>query len=377
MNLSDICRKFVGLGLLACLVSPVEAREPWTAEQANAWYAEQPLLVGCNFTPSTAINQLEMWQAETFDPKTIERELGWAQGLGFNSVRVFLHHLLWQQDPDGFLKRVDEFLALADKHQIKVMLVPLDGVWDPLPKSGRQPDPRPHVHNSGWVQSPGAEILADPARHDEIRPYIEGLVRRFRSDRRVVVWDLFNEPENPNTNSYGTVGRKTEIPEKAKRSTELLAKVFAWARNCDPEQPLTAGVWMGPWPAHEKLSPIEKLMIEQSDVISFHNYGDLSHVKLRVEQLRRYHRPILCTEYMARPAGSRFEPLLAYFKEQKIAAYNWGFVAGKTQTQYPWDSWQKSYSQEPELWFHEILRPDGTAYDQREANYIQRITGAK
>ncbi|MFO0917238.1 MAG: cellulase family glycosylhydrolase, partial [Planctomycetaceae bacterium] len=367
---------FVLIFALVCAV-PAAAREPWTAAQANAWYARQPWLVGCNFAPSTAINQLEMWQAETFDPKTIDRELGWAHDLGFNSVRVFLHHLLWQQDADGFLKRVDEFLAIADKHQIKVMLVPLDGVWDPLPKLGRQREPRPHVHNSGWVQSPGAEILANPARHDEIRPYIEGLVRRFRTDPRVVVWDIFNEPENPNTNSYGTAGTKTEIPDKGKRSLEMLDKVFTWARNCDPEQPVTAGVWMGPWPDHEKLSPIDKLMIEQSDVISFHNYGDLTHVKPRVEQLRRYHRPILCTEYMARPAGSRFDPLLAYFREQKIAAYNWGFVAGKTQTQYPWDSWQKAYSQEPDVWFHEILHRDGKPYDAQEAAYIRRITGAK
>lgn len=357
------------------LASAALAREPWSQEQANEWYAKQPWFVGCNFTPSTAINQLEMWQADSFDPATINVELGLAQGLGFNSVRVFLHHLLWEQDRDGFLKRMEQFLEIADMHKIGVMFVVLDGVWDPQPKLGKQRAAKPHVHNSGWVQSPGAELLGNPNRHAELEPYIRGVIHHFRNDRRIHAWDLFNEPDNPNTNSYGEKGSKTELGNKAEMATRLLKQVFAWARRAEASQPLTAGVWMGPWPDHEKLSPIERLMIEESDIISFHNYGDLSQLRLRVEQLRRYGRPILCTEYMARPVGSRFEPLLAHMKEQKVAAYNWGFVAGKTQTQYPWDTWQKKYAAEPRVWFHEIFRADGTPYDLREVEYIRHVTG--
>ncbi len=359
------------------LTAVVEARDRWTPEQANAWYARKPWLVGCNFNPSSAINQLEMWQADTFDPQTIDRELGWAEELGFNSVRVYLHNLLWAQDREGFLKRVERFLALADQHGIGVVMVPLDAVWDPQPKLGRQRAPRPHVHNSGWVQAPGAEILGDPKRHDEIRPYITGLIGRFRNDNRIHAWDVFNEPDNANTNAYGKEGANTELENKAEMATLLLGKVFAWARRADPSQPLTAGVWLGPWPSHERLSPIEKIMIEESDVISFHSYEGLEHVRPRVEQLRRYGRPIFCTEYMARPNGSRFDPVLGYFKQEKIAAYNWGFVAGKTQTNYPWDSWRKQYTAEPDVWFHEILRPDGSPYDRREVDYIKSLTGQK
>ncbi|MDP7016038.1 MAG: hypothetical protein QGG36_09580 [Pirellulaceae bacterium] len=353
------------------------ARERWTPQQANAWHARQPWLVGCNFNPSTAINQLEMWQADTFDPETIDRELKWAADLGFNSVRVYLHNLPWREDRDGFVKRIERFLTIADKHGVGVMLVPLDGVWDPQPKSGKQREPRPHVHNSGWLQAPGAAILGDPKRHDELRPYITGLIRHFRKDPRIHSWDLFNEPDNSNVNSYGERGAKTELPNKARMATQLLKKVFVWAREADPTQPLTAAVWLGPWPDHDKLAPIEKVMLEESDVISFHNYGGLSHVRPRVEQLRRYGRPILCTEYMARPNGSRFDPLLGYFKQQKVAAYNWGFVAGKTQTNYPWDSWRRKYTAEPEVWFHEILRRDGTPYDAKEVDYIKRVTGGR
>src|SRR5688572_1127039 len=161
-------RRLLVLVAFACsFVASTAARDQWTPQQANAWHAKQPWLVGCNFSPSSAINQLEMWQADTWDPETIDRELGWAADLGFNSVRVFLHDIPWKQDREGFLKRVDKFLDLADKHDIGVMICIFDSVWDPYPKAGKQREPRPFVHNSGWVQSPGAEILGDPARHDE------------------------------------------------------------------------------------------------------------------------------------------------------------------------------------------------------------------
>jgi hypothetical protein len=131
----------------------------WSADQANQWYAKQAWQVGSNFLPSTAVNELEMWQPETLDPPTIDRELGWAQGLGTNTMRVFLHNLLWQQGSQEFLRRIDRFLQIAEKHRIRITFVLLDSVWDPQPHLGLQPAPRPHVHNSRWVQAPGAELL--------------------------------------------------------------------------------------------------------------------------------------------------------------------------------------------------------------------------
>lgn len=351
-----------------CEKSP-QPRAQWTTEQANAWSAKQRWLVGCNFTPSSAINQLEMWQADTWDPATIDRELGWAQDLGFTSVRVFLHDLLWQQDRAGFLKRMDQFLAMADKHKIGVMFVLFDGVWDPFPKAGKQRDPVPHRHNSGWVQSPGADILRDPAKQDALKDYVQGVVGHFRNDRRVVVWDVFNEPDNP-VPQY----RNVELPNKAEMALMLLKKTFTWAREVGPSQPLTCGVWIGNWSDESRLSAMERCQLEESDVISFHSYAKLDEVKKCVASLNRYHRPILCTEYMARPQGSTFDPVLGYLQEQKVGAYNWGFVDGKTQTIYPWDSWEKTYTAEPSPWFHDILRRDGTAYDAKEVDYIKSVT---
>jgi hypothetical protein len=359
--------------LLAGCASPhrVEPRAQWTPEQAQRWQASKPWLVGCNFSPSTAINELEMWQAETWDPATINRELGWAQDLGFNSVRVFLHNVPYDQDPKGFLKRMDQFLGLAHQHRIGVMFVLLDSCWDPVVKPGKQRAPVPHLHNSGWVQCPGKEILRDPARHDELKPYIQGVIGHFRKDPRVDCWDLFNEPDN-----IGSEYRDTDLPNKPELALLLIRKAYAWAREVNPSQPLTSAVWRGDWSDPAKLNPMEQAQLDESDVISFHNYSKLPEAERCVQNLHRYHRPILCTEYMARPAGSRFDPVLGYFKQQGVGAYNWGFVSGKTQTIYPWDSWKKKYTAEPPLWFHDILHTDGTPYDPEEVRYIKAVTGA-
>jgi hypothetical protein len=357
------------LGCSTASQQNVQARGRWSEAQANAWYAKQPWLVGANFGPSTAINQLEMWQSDTWDPKTIDRELGYAEGIGFTSVRVFLHDLAWKQDPKGFINRMDKFLEMADKHHIGVMFVIFDSVWDPFPKAGKQREPKPHVHNSGWVQSPGYHILADPSKQNELRAYVKDVVGHFANDRRVQVWDVFNEPDNP-VPQY----RKVELPNKKEAALRLLKLTFQWAREMNPSQPLTSGVWIGNWGDTNKLTPTEQVQLNESDIITFHNYAKLPELKKCVNNLRRYNRPIVCSEYMARPMGSTFDPNLGYMKEQHVGAYNWGFVAGKTQTIFPWDSWEKEYGDEPPRWFHDIFRADGTPYDQNEVRYIRSLT---
>jgi hypothetical protein len=361
----------LGTSLLFSL--PSLAADRWSQEKANTWYAAKPWLVGANFIPSTAINQLEMWQADTFDLPTIDRELGWAHDLGFTSVRVFLHHLLWEQDSAGFLKRIDMFLAVAEKHQIGVMFVPFDSCWDPFPKLGKQHDPVPHRHNSGWVQSPGADDLKNPARLPALEAYIKGVVGHFKDDKRIDLWDIYNEPDNNNGSSYGP----QELKNKLDLTLALIQKEIGWIREINPSQPITSAPWLGNWGDPNKLSAMEKIQLENSDVISFHSYAKLEEVKKCVENLRRYKRPIICSEYMARPQGSTFDPVLGYFKEQKVGAYNWGFVSGKTQTIYPWDSWKKQYTAEPPVWFHDIFRADGSAYRPEEVAYIKSVTAKK
>lgn len=360
-----------GLPLTVRAQAQTSEAQRWSAGRANEWSARTGWLVGCNFIPSTAINQLEMWQADTFDPKTIDRELGWAEGLGFNSVRVFLHNLLWQQDSAGFLDRMEQFLQIADRRHIRTMFVIFDSCWDPNPKLGPQHAPVPFRHNSGWVQSPGNEYMEHPERLEELKPYVTGVIGHFRDDRRIAFWDLFNEPDNLNENSYN----KEETARKRAAALELLKDVFAWAREANPTQPISSGVWRGDWPDPVHLSDFEKVQLGDSDIITFHCYAKLDETEKCVRHLRRYDRPIVCTEYMARPAGSTFNPILGYFKRQHVGAYNWGFVSGKTQTIYPWDSWTKKYTSEPAVWFHDIFRADGTPYDPAEVAYIRGLTG--
>jgi hypothetical protein len=337
----------------------------WTPEAAHAWYAKQPWLVGSNYLPADAINQLEMWQAETFDAKRIDTELGWAEGLGMNTMRVFLHDLPWQQDSAGFQKRIDTFLGICARHKIKPLLVLFDSVWDPNPRLGRQREPRPGVHNSGWLQSPGAAALADESQYPRLKAYVEGVVGAFANDDRVLAWDLWNEPDNLNSSSYG----KLEVKNKALLVEALLPRVYAWARAAKPRQPLTSGLW------HEDASGVAKEQLELSDIVSFHNYGPPAKFRAEVKRLAEYGRPILCTEYMARPMGSTFETILPVAKELKVGAINWGFVAGKSQTFLPWDSWQRPYvDRQPAVWFHDIFRENGEPYRPAEAEFIRAIT---
>ncbi len=343
--------------------------ERWTEKQASDWYAREPWLVGSNYTPAYAINQLEMWQADTFDPKRIDLELGWAESIGMNTMRVFLHDLLWQQDAAGFRKRIDTFLQIAAKHHIKPLFVLFDSVWDPNPQLGKQHEPRPGVHNSGWVQSPGAKALEDPSQYPRLEAYVKGVVGAFAKDPRVLGWDVWNEPDNTNDGNYPDAKNKVALV------LTLLPQVFDWVREAHATQPLTSGVWNGDWSAPDKLDATEKIQIGMSDVISFHSYDKPEEFEKLVLQLQQFHRPIICTEYMARTNGSTFQGILPIAKKYNVAAINWGLVAGKTQTYFPWDSWRHAYTvREPAVWFHDVFRADGTPYSQDEVNFIRTIT---
>ena len=355
--------------LQALLTAAQETR--WSEDKANAWHAKQPWLVGANFIPSNAINQLEMWQPDTFDAAEIDKELGWAQEIGMNTMRVFLQDLLWQQDPEGFKRRIDTFLVISAKHHIRPIFVLFDSCWDPYPRLGPQHPPIPGVHNSGWVQSPGRKALEDSTEYPRLKAYVQGVVGAFANDDRILAWDVWNEPDNANESSYG----KEEAQNKAELVRKLLPQAFAWAREEHPVQPLISGIWRGDWSSPDNLDPIPRIQVENSDLISFHNYSWPEDFEQRVGWLEQYHRPIICTEYMARGVGSLFDTILPIAQKHRVAAINWGLVQGKTQTHLPWDSWYRPYTlQQPTVWFHEVFHPDGTPYRQREAELIRSLT---
>jgi hypothetical protein len=359
----------------ACLSTPTAlAQSPrWTEQKANSWYAQQPWLVGSNYVPKSAINQLEMWQEATFDPAEIDTEFTWAEAMGMNTMRVFLHDLLWQQDAPGFQKRIDRFLTIAAQHHIRPVFVLFDSCWDPLPHLGPQHPPVPGVHNSGWVQSPGAAALADPNQYPRLKAYVRGVVGAFAKDDRILAWDVWNEPGADNAGSYP----KEELKNKTARVTALLPQAFEWAREANPMQPLTSGVWaVDTSPDGADLGDLQQIQLRESDIITFHNYSCPEYFKREVGRLKKYNRPVICTEYMARSVGSTFDTVLPIAKQEQVGAINWGFVAGKTQTYLPWDSWEHPYVlSQPPVWFHEVLRADGTPYREAEVALIRQLTG--
>lgn len=358
--------------LLLCHVAVAAQGQRWSEQKANEWYQKQPWLIGSNYNPASAINQLEMWQADSFDPKRIDLELGWAEQLGMNTMRVYLHDLLWQQDAEGFKRRLDEFLTIAARHRIKPIFVLFDSVWDPNPQLGKQRAPKPGVHNSGWMQSPSRKALQDPAERPRLEAYVKGVVGAFARDERILAWDIWNEPDNTNQGSYGEL----EPKNKVELVLALLPKAFAWARAAGATQPLSSGVWKGDWSSPEKMTEMDRVQIEQSDVITFHNYDSPTELEKRINWLKRYNRPLICTEYMARGNGSFFIGSLPVAKVHNVGMINWGLVQGKSQTHLPWDSWQRPYTdREPSIWFHEVFRTDGTPYIQEEVDFIKRMTG--
>ncbi|MEY2916392.1 MAG: hypothetical protein RIS73_106 [Bacteroidota bacterium] len=347
-------KKYFTIILLQLVFLNCFSQNIWPAAKANNWYKQQGWLVGADFLPSTAINQLEMWQAQTFDASTIDKELGWAANIGMNVMRVYLHDLAWKADATGFKKRIDIFLSIAAKHKIKILFCIFDDCWNPDATIGKQPEPKPGVHNSGWVRSPAMAVHNDSTQWSYLEKYVKDILTTFKNDKRILMWDLYNEPAN---SGYGM------------GSLPLLKKVFAWAWAVRPLQPVTAGVWFMDFPA------INAYQLQHSDVITFHNYDDTVSMKKAIDSLQKRGRPVICTEYMARKNNSKFETHLPILKRYNVAAINWGLVSGKSNTIFPWGS--KEGSAEPTPWFHDVFRKDGTAYDAKETELIKNLSTRK
>ena len=341
-----------GVLAAACSVKPSHR---WTSEEANKWYEGQGWLSGCDYIPASAINQIEMWSGSTWDPSRIDEELGWAEELGFNTMRVFLSSVVYANDPAGMKSRMKEFLSICDRHGIKPLFVFFDDCWDPESAYGPQRAPKPGIHNSGWVQDPSAARRADTTvLYKELEAYVKDIVGTFRNDSRILLWDLYNEP--------GNRGHKDS-------SIPLVRNAFRWAREAGNTQPLTVGVWHGDFKA------LNALQLAESDVVSYHNYsGEIEIQQHAIDTLKAYGRPVINTEYMARTRGCTFQKIMPLLKENNVAAINWGFVSGKTNTIFAWNTPLPDV-EEPEVWFHDIFRQDHTPFDPEEIEVIKRCNG--
>lgn len=329
----------------------VKPAEKWTPEQAKAWFDAQPWVSGCNYVPASAINSIEMWSAETYDHDQIDKELGWAEELGFNTMRTFLSSVVWKNDPAGFIQRMDDFLALCYKHGIKAMPVFFDDCWNAESAYGKQPEPKPGIHNSGWTMDPAKSLRADTtALFPVLEKYVKEVVGHFRADSRILLWDLYNEPGNSNF---------------VDESIPLLKNSFRWAREAGATQPLSVGVWL------DNLKNLNRVQLEESDIITYHNYsGDPAVQQHAIDTLKAYGRPLINTEYMARTRGCTFQAIMPILRENNVGAINWGFVSGKTNTIFAWND-PRPDGAEPEVWFHDIFRQDHTPFSEEELLVIK------
>ena len=397
-------RKSLLLFLLSLLVIPIYADSDlsdyppvdgrWSVEKANAWYAELPWLIGCNYYPSTAINQIDMWQEATWDPKTIDKELGMAASIGMNTLRVYLHDLVWADDEQGLYRRMDQFLDICSKHGIRPFFVFFDDCHFPDPKLGVQPLPVKRYHNSGWVNCPAREVALrfaqGKASAEEIvrlKGYVQETMRRFKDDKRVLFWELYNEPgrgRGESGNMAGVNGSRTSMGDT---SNKLVYSSWIWARQVNPSQPIcsnTAGS------VGENNIAINRA---NSDIHSIHCYSPPDRLEKLILDYKQDGRPVIVTEWLARTNGSTVTECLPVLKKHHVGAVNWGFVSGKSGTIWPWTSRRgvdvtdkRASGQvvkpgqkfpEPKLWFHDLYRIDGTPFDQAEIDTFRRLTETK
>ncbi len=352
----------------------------WTVEESNTWYNSKPWYVGCNFIPSYAGNTVEFWLKEKFDISKIDFEMKIMADWGMNFARVYLQYVVYRENPEEFLCRVDNFLNIANRNGIKIMFVLFDDCasfkpeflenWDTegmgnvmyseekmkyflQPNLKEIGEPLPNVHNSMWVSCPGSDIADDPESYPYLENYVTDIVTRYAQDERVLMWDIYNEPYNSG---------------RGEKSDRLIRDGFKWVRACDPSQPSTCCVGF----VHHGA---DKLGIELSDIISMHCYRALESTKERYESLKKNARPVFVSEWMARKFDNSIKSHLPFFKEKNIWNTCWGFMDGRTQTKYPWGF--ESSKQELTLWFHDLVHPDATPYDPQERELVQKLSSKK
>ena len=322
----------------------------WPEQKIWDWYNRQPWYCGFNYIPGYAINYTAMWDKTSFNPTAIDKELALAEGLGLNCLRAVLQFAVYEDDPKYFLNTLDKFLAICNKHKIKFMPALFDDCVFGLehdPKVGKQPEPLVGWYAWAWSPSPGHRLVIDSTKHHRIEKYVKAVMTRFKNDDRIFIWDLYNEPTN------GGLGN-TSLP--------LLSKVIKWAREVQPVQPITVGVWNG----NKRLN---EMAISGSDIVSFHNYGKKADLVKHISDLKQYNRPLINTEWMNRGAGSVIEDNLTVFFSEKVGCMLWGLVNGKTQTDLPWG--HRPGDPASAVWQHDLYKKDFTPYSQKELGLLK------
>jgi hypothetical protein len=348
----------------------------WTKDKAWDWYRQTPWLRGCNYMSCDCANRIDQWQELGFEKRleTADKELELAASIGYNSIRLILEFIVWEQEHDGFMERFDRYLTTAYKHGIRSLIVfgndcmpPKDEHYRPL-KLGKQSydwgyhGGRKHSQHQQHNQM-GYHLLDEPELAEKHYEWVHEIMNKYKHDPRIVVWDLYNEAGNVNRDTV-------TIPH--------VKKFFEIARDVNPDQPITSCLWKG-LSRDNKLPEVEQYILENSDIISYHNYGSYQNNIQIIKRLKEYGRPILNTEWLARMTHNTVQEMYPLFYLEKIGCYNWGLVAGLYQTYEPWNGlWQRYDAGKGEnldftKWFHDLFRPNHRPYDPNEIDLIKKF----
>lgn len=382
----------LALSLLAVGAASGERTGPWTKEKAWEWYGRQPWMRGCNYLPASAANYADMWQElgceERF--KEMDAEFALAEDTGFNVMRLIIAEQgfgIWLAEHDGFMARLERWLQMLDKHKMRAIILlgndcsrPKE-IWK-MPKPGLQHfdwgyhGGRKQTQHGSFPNAIGYTVLDDPELNPKFYAMCEEVVTKYRDDKRIAFWNLWNEPGNNNRGPLTMVNMR---------------KLFELCWKIDPSQPLAADVWaqgygMGlpaglkPDKRRDDREAVQKLAGDLSDIISYHSYSPYEVQVRLIRNLRKhYGRPLVNTEWLARVVGCNVADCYPLFYLEKIGAVNWGFVAGKYQTYEPYEPMWKTIENgggrdwDMTKWYHDLYRPSHHPYDPKEINLIKRF----
>ena len=347
----------------------------WSSERAWEWYNRQPWIRGFSGYPSNCVNRIAMWQAynRAEIAEQLDYEFALAHETGFNAVRAIIQFECWYYEHDSFMANLEEYITLADKHGVKVMLclgndctVPKN-FWKPV-TFGPQPvdwgyhsgiKKGPHA---GGYTDPGYMLLDDPDIEPAYYEMVDEIAGTYAKDERIQIWDIWNEIGN---------SRRGEM------SLSAMEKFFEIVRSHNPIQPLTADIWRYTLDC-DKITPAERRALELSDVITFHYYGPYANMILFIEFLReQYNRPLINNEWLNRLDGNDVAEIFPLFYLEKIGSYSWGLMQGYSQTYEPWGGLFNeaflSGTKDLTKWQHDLYRFNGYPYDPREIKLIKRF----
>jgi hypothetical protein len=284
---------------------------------------------GFNYTPSTATNDISFWR--DYDEALVERELGYAKRLGLNSARVFLAYVVWEREPEAFIRRLRHFVRAA--HALGIRTMPV--VWD---SCFSEVEPSYEADINDWIPNPGVMHLGEDF-WPKGEQYCQALVEGLRDEPGLLMWDVMNEPLMTSW-VHNAGAEKAARIETIWKFVRHFCDVFG---KIDSQHPTTVGVH-----AAENLEVIG----EASDVLSFHDYSATREaigrtLDLGLEHARRLNKPVFVSEISCLARANPYDVSIQACMERGLGWFTWELMIGKSM-------WRD---------IHGIVYPDGTVRD--------------